>query len=112
MHESHQVQHLISHIQHEMQQRGVAKPRQVTVLVGELLGFDDVSIGLHWDEMTEGTPLEGVKLVVEVSPAKLHCAGCNIDFPKRGSDLSCPKCRLLGAATASGKEFRMKELLV
>ena len=112
MHESHQVQHLITHVQDEMKKRGVSKVKQVTVLVGELLGFDDISIGLHWDEMVEGTPLEGAKIVVEFAAARLHCPKCGSDFKKKGSDLSCPKCRVMGSPTASGKEFCMKDMVV
>jgi len=111
MHESHQVQHLITHVQGEMKKRGVTKIKQVTVLVGELLGFDDISIGLHWDEMTIGTELEGAAIVVEFAPARLHCPKCNTDFKKKGSDLSCPKCRVMGSLTASGKEFCMKDMV-
>ena len=112
MHESHQVQHLISRVQDEMKKRGVTKVRQVTVLVGELLGFDDVSIGLHWEEMTGGTELEGTQIVVEFNPASLHCPKCGLNFKKKGSDLSCPKCRVMGTPTASGKEFSLKDLIV
>jgi hydrogenase nickel incorporation protein HypA/HybF len=112
MHESHQVQHLISHVQDEMKKRGVTKIKQVTVLVGELLGFDDVSIELHWEEMTTGTELEGAKIIVEFAPARLHCPKCGSDFKKKGSDLSCPKCRVMGSLTASGKEFCMKDMVV
>jgi hydrogenase nickel incorporation protein HypA/HybF len=95
-----------------MKKRGVAKVTQVTVLVGELLGFDDISIGLHWDEMVIGTELEGSKIVVEFAPARLHCPVCRSDFKKKGSDLSCPKCRVMGTPTASGKEFCLKDLVV
>lgn len=112
MHESHQVQHLISQVRDEMKKRGVAKVKQVTVRVGELLGFDDISIGLHWEEMTTGTELEGAVIVVEFVPARLHCPQCGSDFPKKGSDLSCPQCRVMGTPTPSGKEFRLKDMVV
>ena len=95
-----------------MKKRGVSKVKQVNVLVGELLGFDDISIGLHWDEMTSGTELEGTKIVVESAPARLHCPKCGSDFRKKGADLSCPKCRVMGSLTSSGKEFCMKDMVV
>jgi hydrogenase nickel incorporation protein HypA/HybF len=110
MHESHQVQRLIGEARQWMETRQIAKPRRVTVLMGELLGFDAVSVGLHWEELTAGTPLEGAALTVETVPARLNCPQCGVLFPKRGSNLSCPSCQVLGTPTPAGREFCIKEI--
>jgi hydrogenase nickel incorporation protein HypA/HybF len=110
MHESHQVQRLIGDAQQMMSARGIKNPKQVTVLMGELLGFDQVSVGLHWEAMTIGTPLEGTLIVVETVPAQLKCPKCSKLFFKKGSDLSCPACRVMGTPTPSGKEFCVKDI--
>ncbi len=111
MHESHQVQRLITEAEKMMSARRIKKPRQVTVVMGELLGFDEVSVGLHWEEMTIGTPLEGCLIVVETVAAQLKCPKCAALFPKKGSDLSCPTCRVMGTPTPTGKEFSIKEIV-
>ncbi|MBF0619529.1 MAG: hydrogenase maturation nickel metallochaperone HypA [Candidatus Omnitrophica bacterium] len=110
MHESHQVQHVITHAQEMCAARKIAAPKKITILVGELLGFDEMSVRLHWEEFAEGTILEKAELVLQFVPAKLICPKCSAPFPKRGSDLSCPLCRVLGTPTASGKEFQIADI--
>ncbi|MEI6438500.1 MAG: hydrogenase maturation nickel metallochaperone HypA [Candidatus Omnitrophota bacterium] len=110
MHESHQVQHLVSHAQKMAAEKKIAKPTAVTVVVGEALGFDEMSMCLHWEEFVTGTSMEGVKLVVKFVPAKLQCPSCSELFPKKGSQMSCPKCQVLGKPTDSGKEFFIESI--
>ncbi len=110
MHESHQVQGLIAKANDMIQARGIKKAKKVSILVGELLGFDEGSVLLHWEEMTQGTALEGVELKVEFVPAKLQCPKCAEVFPKKGSVLSCPKCQLMGIPTSAGREFSIKDI--
>jgi hydrogenase nickel incorporation protein HypA/HybF len=110
MHESHQVQKLIAEAGAMAASRKVSRPRVVTVRMGELLGFDDVSVGLHWEEMTQGTALEGSVLKIEPVPAKLKCPSCAQVFPKQGSNMSCPKCRVMGTPTPTGKEFSVVDI--
>ena len=111
MHESHQVQHVIHQAREMMKAKGVAKPRQVVILMGELLGLDDESVRLHWEEMTIGTELEDVPIKVETVAARLKCPKCAKVFEKKGSNLSCPECQVMGTPTEFGKEFKVKELV-
>ncbi len=110
MHESHQVQHLVAHAQKMIAEKKIVTPSAVTVVVGEALGFDEMSMRLHWEEFVDGTSLEGVKLVVLFVPAKLQCPACSGLFPKKGSQMSCPKCQVLGKPTDSGKEFFIESI--
>ncbi|MBF0388070.1 MAG: hydrogenase maturation nickel metallochaperone HypA [Candidatus Omnitrophica bacterium] len=105
MHESHQVQHLVSHAQKMIAEKKIVKPVQVSVAVGEALGFDEMSMRLHWEEFVSGTSLEGVKLAVRFVPVQFQCPACAALFPKKGSQMSCPKCRVMGKPVDSGKEF-------
>ncbi|MBF0569928.1 MAG: hydrogenase maturation nickel metallochaperone HypA [Candidatus Omnitrophica bacterium] len=111
MHESHQVQRLINDAQQALTRRGLAKARKVSVLVGELMGFDEGSLQLHWEEMVLGTSLEGAELVIEFVPAKLQCPKCKAIYPKKGSALSCPACQVIGVPMPSGKEFCIKDIV-
>jgi hydrogenase nickel insertion protein HypA len=112
MHESHQVQRLIAETQEALKKRGAARAREVSILVGELLGFDEMSIRLHWEEMTLGTALEGATLAICFVPAKLQCPKCAKVFDKKGSEMSCPVCRVIGTPTPSGREFSVKDIAV
>ena len=112
MHESHQVQHVIVQAQEMMKAQGILKPRCVVILMGELLGFDAESVRLHWEDLTIDTPLEGVEIKVELVAARLKCPKCAQVYAKKGSNLSCPQCNVLGTPTQFGKEFTVKELVV
>lgn len=110
MHESHQVQHAVSHAQKMMAERKIARPKKVSVVVGDALGFDEMSMRLHWEEFVDGTPLADAELVVRFVPAYLECPSCRERFPKQGSRLSCPKCQQMGKPTDTGREFFIESL--
>ena len=107
MHESHQVQHLVSHAQEMLAGLKIAKPSRISVLVGEGLGFDEMSVRLHWEEFTSGTPLEAAQLTVAFTPVLLQCPSCGSVFPKKKSKMDCPRCRVMGKPTDSGREFKI-----
>ncbi|MBF0485050.1 MAG: hydrogenase maturation nickel metallochaperone HypA [Candidatus Omnitrophica bacterium] len=107
MHESHQVQHLIKHAQELLLEKKIVKPSRITILVGEALGFDEMSVRLHWEEFALGTPLESAQLVVNFAPVNLKCPACQFVFSKKKSQMDCPKCHTLGQPTDSGKEFKI-----
>lgn len=111
MHESHQVQRLIKDAEAELKKRGASKARKVSIIVGELLGFEEVSIQLHWEEMIQGTVLEGAELAIRFAPAKLQCPKCSLVFDKKGSQLSCPVCQVMGTPTSAGKEFCVSDII-
>lgn len=110
MHESHQVQHLVEKARVMIAERQIAKPAIVTVAVGEALGFDEMSMRLHWEEFVDGTPLEGVMLAVRFLPVQFQCPSCAALFPKKGSQMTCPKCRVMGKPTDSGREFFIESI--
>ena len=110
MHESHQVQHLVSHAQKMIAEKKIGHPSAVTVVVGDALGFDEMSMRLHWEEFISGTALEGVELVVRFAPVVFQCPACSSLFPKKGSQMSCPKCQVPGKPTDSGKEFFIESI--
>lgn len=112
MHESHQVQRLIGEVQSALQKKGAVKARKVSIVIGELLGFDEVSVRLHWEEMTCGTNLEGAELAIRLAPAKLQCPKCSQLFAKKGSQMSCPVCQVLGSPTSAGREFCVEDIAV
>ncbi len=111
MHEVHHVQKLVAEAKAQAQAKGLKKVREVVIQVGELLGFDEGSIRIYWEDMTSGTPLDGAKLVVQFIPAKLECPKCGQVFAKKGSDLNCPQCKCLGKPAPGGKEFNIKEIV-
>lgn len=111
MHESHQVQHAVEHAQKMLVEQKLAKASRVDLVIGEGLGFDEMSVRLHWEEFTAGTPLESAELVIRFLPAMLKCPRCEKFFPKKGSALSCPACDVQGLPTSEGREFRVEKVI-
>ncbi|NTV29149.1 MAG: hydrogenase maturation nickel metallochaperone HypA [Candidatus Omnitrophica bacterium] len=112
MHESHQVQRLIQEARQMAAERKASKVKKVTIVVGELLGFDEMSVRLHWEEFAIGTPLADAELEIRFVPARLRCPKCSALFPKKGSDLSCPTCKIMGSPTDTGREFLIEDMAV
>ncbi|MBF0484838.1 MAG: hydrogenase maturation nickel metallochaperone HypA [Candidatus Omnitrophica bacterium] len=111
MHEVHQVQKVVAEALATVKDKNIKNPTKAVLLVGELLGFDEGCIRLYWEQMIADTVLSNTVLEVKFTPALLECKICNIQYPKKGSDLQCPQCRKLGTLLPSGKEFFISEIV-
>ncbi len=105
MHEHHQVQKLIDEIVAAAWQKNATKVTQVTVAMGDLLGFDQGSVRLYFETLGEGTMLEGADISFHMIPGELRCPACEKNFIKKKSELACPVCGTQGMPTQKGKEF-------
>ena len=110
MHERHQVEHLISHIQDYATQNQIKKVTALTVAMGDLLGFDEQSVRLYFETLGEGTVLEDAKIAFRAVKGQLHCKKCNRNFEKNRSSLDCPICGEQGVPTEIGKEFFVEDI--
>lgn len=108
MHEHHQVERLVKTLLNET---GGRKVRGVRLVMGELLGFDETSVRLYFENFTEGTPAEGAELSVRWVKGELHCPVCRRNFVKIKSQLDCPACGAQGTPTEIGKEFFTEEVV-
>ncbi len=105
MHELHVVQGIINQAIEKAKANKAAKITKIVLVVGELLGFDEGSIRLYFDDLSKGTLLEGAELTVKPVMAKFKCKECDQLFERRKGEFSCPKCCSLNLLTESGKEF-------
>ena len=108
MHEHHQVERLVQTLLNDTQGR---KIRSVRLVMGEMLGFDETSVRLYFENFTEGTPAEGAELSFRWVKAELHCPACNRNFVKIKSQLDCPNCGRQGTPTQMGKEFFCEDIV-
>ena len=105
MHEKHQVEHIVQEAVKIAEQKKITKPTKLVLVIGDGLGFDNTSVNLYFEAMTEGTILEGTKLEIKNTPAYLKCTKCGKDFIKIRSQLDCPTCKVQGLPSDKGKEF-------
>ena len=70
-----------------------ARVLEVRLRVGALASVIPESLEFCWGIVSEGTPLEGSRLAVNVLPVVVHCAPCGIDSELEGvQSFRCPQC--------------------
>ena len=77
MHESHIVQAAIRQICEQAAKKNIQKVRVINLKVGLGLGMDEESVRLHFEALSEGTPVEGAQIIVSFTPVKLKCPSCS-----------------------------------
>lgn len=102
MHEHHQVEKLVRDLLAQTPGRTV---KSVRLVMGDLLGFDETSVRLYFENFTENTPAEAAELDVRWVRGELRCPHCKKNFVKIKSNLDCPTCGQQGVPTDIGKEF-------
>lgn len=105
MHEHHQVEKIVKELLVEAAKKNLTKINKVVLAMGDMLGFDDISVGLYFENFTEGTLAENAVLEIKHIPGELNCPICKKNFVKKGSALDCPVCKVQGIPTDKGKEF-------
>ena len=70
-----------------------ARVLEVRLRVGALASVVEDSLQFCYGIATEGTALEGSRLVVNVLPVVMHCVPCGQDVELEGvQSFRCPKC--------------------
>ncbi len=110
MHESHLIQGAIREICEEAAKRKVEHVRSIHLKVGLGHGMDEESVRLHFEALSEGTPVEGATIVVSFIPVKLKCPACGNLFERPRKSLECPQCHVLGGPTDIGREFIVESI--
>ena len=105
MHESHLIQGAIRQICEEAAKKNAKRVLSINLKVGLGHGMDEESVRLHFEALSEGTPVENASIVVTFIPVKLKCPSCGNLFERPRKSLECPQCHTLGVATDIGREF-------
>jgi hydrogenase nickel incorporation protein HypA/HybF len=88
-----------------------AQVRQVRLRVGELAAVVEDALQFCYGMATEGTALEGSKLVVKTVPVVAHCAGCNRDVPIEGlQSFRCSWCGQPVSDLRQGRELEIESI--
>ncbi len=110
MHEHHAVKKLVDEAVAKASQHAAKKVSKVTFGLGELVGFDDGSIRLYYDEMVKGTALEGAELAINHHKPKLQCKDCSAIFEDHKRAFQCPQCCSAALVINRGKEFYLESI--
>jgi hydrogenase nickel incorporation protein HypA/HybF len=90
--------------------RGV-RVLEVRLRVGVLASVIPESLEFCYGIASEGTPLEGSRLVVNVLPVVVHCAACAQDAELEGvQSFRCPRCGEPCSDMRQGRELEIDSI--
>jgi hydrogenase nickel incorporation protein HypA/HybF len=86
-----------------------ARVTEVRLRVGALAAVVEDSLQFCYGIATEGTSLEGSKLVVQILPVIVHCAACGADGEIESlQSFSCPHCGEPVSDLRQGRELEVE----
>jgi hydrogenase nickel incorporation protein HypA/HybF len=88
-----------------------ARVLEVRLRVGALASVIPESLEFCYGIASEGTPLEGSRLVVNVLPVVMHCAACGLDVELKGvQSFRCPRCGEPSSDMRQGRELEIDSI--
>lgn len=84
----------------------------VVLEIGALSNVVPDAIAFCFDACTEGTLLQGARLIIEPVGGRGRCLNCAAEFPVHAYYQRCPECAGYGITILSGEELRVKSLEV
>jgi hydrogenase nickel incorporation protein HypA/HybF len=113
MHELSIAISMIDQITEEAQSRGGLDIEAVHLKLGIFSGVDKEALLFAYELASEGSVLEGARLVIETIPLIIYCAACQKNrTPPSVYELSCPECGTPGQKIISGREIEVASLEV
>ncbi len=112
MHELSIATSIVSVAQQEAAARGV-EVEAVHLRLGALSGVVVDSLLFGYEVASQGTPLEGTRLLIEEVPLTIYCPSCQAEVELEGiQSLRCPRCGELSGEIRRGKELEIVALEV
>ncbi|MBF0154275.1 MAG: hydrogenase maturation nickel metallochaperone HypA [Magnetococcales bacterium] len=113
MHELSLAMAMVEQLQEILAREQVHKLLSVTVAVGALSGVDRGAFAFSFPLVVEGTPLAGVRLLIEETPLRLRCQECGeVSQPEEICLLHCAACASGRVEILSGQDFVIRSLEV
>jgi len=88
-----------------------SRVKEVRLRVGALASVVEDSLQFCWELTTEGTPLQGSVLVVNLLPVIVHCEACGKDSQLDGvQSFRCLHCGEIAADFRQGRELEIESI--
>jgi len=110
MHEYFITQNILKTVITEAEKSGAKKVLEIHLEIGELSSFEESSIKMYFDILSEKTIACGAKIIVSKTPVEFHCLKCDFDYEIDHISYDCPVCGEIGAYNGSGKEFLVESI--
>ncbi|MDE2027607.1 MAG: hydrogenase maturation nickel metallochaperone HypA [Candidatus Omnitrophica bacterium] len=111
MHEGHFTENIVTAIIGELKKYPDKKVESVTVKIGETYHLAPDSVLMHYDLISKGTPLEGVRLNLVEEPLKVLCGQCGQQGPVEDHHLLlCTFCSSHQVKPVSGESVTIDQI--
>jgi len=111
MHELSIVASVVESVTESLEAYPNTRVVEVRLRVGALASVVVDSLEFCWGLATEGTPLEGSRLVVKTLPVVMHCTSCAADVELEGvQSFRCPRCGELCGEIRQGRELEIDSI--
>ena len=88
-----------------------ARVLEVRLRVGALASVIPESLEFCWGIVSEDTPLEGSRLVINLLPVVVHCGPCGQDAELEGvQSFRCPRCGEPCSDMRQGRELEIDSI--
>jgi hydrogenase nickel incorporation protein HypA/HybF len=94
----------------EMTRHGMARPRRITVRIGELAAVDPEALQFCFGALTRDTEFETFELKIEICPRRHRCPACGAEFIVAGYDFCCNRCGEEKTIFTSGDQLELASL--
>ena len=113
MHEASLVGHIIRGVTEKITD-GTLEGRVLTVYlrVGKMSSAVPEHLRFFFGLLTEGTPLEGAALDIEMVPVRCRCGDCGIEFENDNANLACTGCASGRLEVITGRELLIESVEV
>lgn len=113
MHELSIAMNIIDMVTEESHRLGGPRVEAVHLRIGQLSGVVHEALRSSFELATEGTPLAGVRVVIEDVPIQVQCAVCGAPRLIRSvRDFRCVECDTPSAEVVAGRELLITALEV
>lgn len=112
MHELSIVLSIVDSVTAEVKKQEAHVVKRIELDIGNLAGIEWDSFEFAWEPATKQTVLEFAERKVNHIPAIAKCVACNHEFEKHQPYDECPKCGNYLHQLLSGKELKIKSLLI
>jgi len=112
MHELSIVTSIIKTAEKEVETIGGGQIAEIYLEIGKLSGVEIQSLNFIWDLCAKDTVLQDSKVTIMEPEGSAKCAECDTEFKLEKIYDSCPKCHSPFKNIISGKELKIKKLII
>ena len=112
MHELSIVMSIVDTVEQERKKQHADEVESIELDIGVLSGVEMEAFYFAWEAGVKKTLLESAALKVNRPPAKAKCNDCGSTFVATSSFDACPQCGNPFCEIISGKELRIKRIII